>query len=486
MVIKTYLDKVNTIIKDSSLNTGLNPISELIYGANLTRMLIHFNLDDVKTTLEQNGVFDLSNVKHILKMTNCGTIEKKCLFDTQDSMVTEGIKLRSSSFDLIFFLIPQEWDEGKGFDYNLTYFNQGYNFSQCCSLPTDTSKLISTDGCNWFQARNGYKWDEEGVYDNQTLSIEYDNFSSESGSTIIIARQHFDKGAENISVDISDVVNKFIKGDLMNYGIGVAYTPMTELNEDINENYISFFTNYTNSFFEPFLETSYDDTILDDRNNFILNKKNRLYLYANIGGILTNLDELPTCEINGILMDVKQASEGVYYVELMLSSNDYQDNIMLYDLWSNIKYKGITLNNVELDFVTKSPSIYFNIGNNIQSTVHFKPLLSGIQYNEKILRGDRRKINVVSKQEYQRNIASIVDDMEYRLYVKDGEREITVIEYQKIHRTFNENYFIIDTKMLVPQKYYIDVKYKYNLENIINKNCLSFEIINDVSQKYFS
>ena len=58
-----------------------------------------------------------------------------------------------------------------------------------------------------------YNWDEEGVYSNETLSKEYDKFSSDCGSSIIIGRQHFDIGNENIKLDITDIFNKFITGE---------------------------------------------------------------------------------------------------------------------------------------------------------------------------------------------------------------------------------------------------------------------------------
>jgi hypothetical protein len=59
------------------------------------------------------------------------------------------------------------------------------------------------------------------------------------------------------------------------------------------------FTNNTQTFYEPYIETKYDNHIIDDRNNFILDKLNKLYLYVNVGGNPTNLDALPTVIING-------------------------------------------------------------------------------------------------------------------------------------------------------------------------------------------
>ena len=36
------------------------------------------------------------------------------------------MRKRASSFDLIFFLIPKEWDKGKGFDYSRLEFLEDF------------------------------------------------------------------------------------------------------------------------------------------------------------------------------------------------------------------------------------------------------------------------------------------------------------------------------------------------------------------------
>ena len=114
--------------------------------------------------------------------------------------------------------------------------------------------------------------------------------------------------------------------------------------------YVGFFTQHTNSFFEPYVETRYDEYIKDDRTNFYLDKDNKLYFYASVSGSNVNLDELPTCTIEGCQKAVKQASKGIYYIDINLSSEDYEEDVMLYDIWDNIKYKGKQFNSeIELD-----------------------------------------------------------------------------------------------------------------------------------------
>lgn len=365
----------------------------------------------------------------------------------------------------------------------MNYFNQGLYRVNGANLQ-DTKKLVSTDGANWYQAKNGYKWKEEGIYSNNRLSIEYDNFSSDLGSSIIIGRQHFDIGSENIKLDITDIFNKFISGELQNYGIGIAYTPMTELTEEREhvERYTGFFTHKTNSFFEPYVETVYDDVISDDRSRFILDKDNKLYLYCNIGGNLVDLDELPICSVDDVEYKVKRFSRGIYYIDIHVSSSEFKPHTMLYDVWDNIKHHGVKFGAVEMDFTLYPNTSFFNFGNKIEQNDKIVPFTYGIQPSEKIKRGDIRKVNVLARTKYSKNQAQLVDKIYYRMYIKDGNREVEIFPYEQINKTFDENYFIIDTNILIPNRYYIDIKTEYNREVIVNENVLQFDIVSELEK----
>ena len=54
MVFKTYIEKANTIISGSKINTGLNPIQELVYGRDtiVSRALIYFDHTKVKKLID--------------------------------------------------------------------------------------------------------------------------------------------------------------------------------------------------------------------------------------------------------------------------------------------------------------------------------------------------------------------------------------------------------------------------------------------------
>lgn len=474
IVTHTFLSKSNTIIKDSNASVGLNPVIELNYGKMLTRALIYFDHIKVQKLVEDKTYPDISKLKHVLKMKNCGSVNDREIHKIFLDSNGEYHKQRASSFDLIYFLIPNHWDEGKGFDY-------------VQDLNIRNHRAYTSSGSNWYNYQTYCKWDNEGIYTTDKLSTELDLFTSQDGnkSSIIIGYQHFDKGNEPIEFDITEVFNKFITGELCNYGIGIAFSPQYENAQTDLTQYVGFFSPHTHSFYEPYVETTYDETISDDRSDFYLDKPNRLYFYSIVGSKYVNLDEMPTCTIESVLYDVKQATKGVYYIDLTLNSSDYSDNQMLYDIWGNIKYNGRTFNDVELEFVTKLPNNYFQFGiPTYIEEIKSIPTVYGIKQKETIKRGDIRKIRVDCRIPYTTNQDRRNNAIYYRLYTLSSERQMDVIDWQRVERGYNENFFLINTNELLPSRYYIDLKVQDNSEVFNYQNILEFDIADNITEYY--
>lgn len=468
MINRTYIDKATTIIKNSEFNFGLNPIAELNYGKTISRALIHFNIDFLRKKVEDKTYTDITKLKHIIKLTNCGSIDVNSINKKIPSSDLKGVKERATSFEVILFLIPQEWDAGRGFDNGADFWLNG-------------KPSVSKHGCNWYQSMDGYYWNEEGVYSNTTLSHEYDKFSQGEDS-IVIGRQHFDFGNENFEIDITNTVNKFINGEIENYGIGLAFSPMLEDSVIDMTQYVGFFTNKTNTFFEPFLETIYNEYISDDRAEFYIGKTNRLYLYTYMGGNLDNLDNLPTCIINEKVYDVKQATKGVYYAEITFKTGEVIPNSILYDMWSNLAYNGEKLDDVEMEFVALPSKNYFRIGENAIEPKILIPTISGINDNENLVQGDKRIVRIDFRKQYTSDKRDLIENAEYRLFVKDGKREVDVITFNPIEKMYLYNFFIINTSELIPNTYYVDIKVNYGHEIRIYKEKLRFNIISNVTE----
>jgi hypothetical protein len=85
---------------------------------------------------------------------------------------------------------------------------------------------------------------------------------------------------------------------------------------------------------------------------------------------------------------------------------------------------------------------------------------------------------------FETNKIELIDNAEYRIYVKDGEREIDIFNYQPIEKGFLNYFFVIHTEDLIPNKYFIDIKVKIGREIKYYKEILKFKIVDNVTNRY--
>jgi hypothetical protein len=462
MVKRTFFDRNNTIIYNNVTNTGRNPVAELFYGGRdaenkYSRFLFYFDETNLKE-LHTGGTYtDLSKLKHTLRLTNTGSFDKELMGKT----TCDG-KDRACSFDLILFPIGQTWDEGVGYDYDACSIFIGGDATSTSICPS-----------NWVEAQTNISWSGgNGTYTGSTTA---------KTKTI-----HFEQGNENIELDISDIVNGYLTGGT-NHGLGLAFTRSLELTETGSYQYVGFFTRHTQTFYEPHVETVYDCHITDDRANFYLDKPNKLYLYVNAGGEPTNLDVNPSVQIidnNGAVFssitsnDVTHVTKGVYCVEVIVpTTSTYTDCYLFNDIWGGITIGGVARPDIEMDFALVDSNKYYNIGNNDTMPQKYGFNVSGIRRDERIKRGDIRRVQVTARIPYTTNQTALIDGLQYRLYVKEGRNEYTVIDFQDVERSFNHNYFLLDTESLIPNTYYLDIKVSSNNEITTIKDTLSFDIV---------
>jgi hypothetical protein len=392
-------------------------------------------------------------------MTNSSFFDR----DLQAQKLLDG-KQRTSSFNLVLFRVNKLWDEGCGYDYQRF---MGLH-------PSDDITFVES-ASNWINATTTVAWDEPGVY-------------SGSPSGVTVTTQHFDKGNENIEMDITNEVNSLITGGTTNYGYGIAFERDLETKEVVPSQYVGFFTRHTQTYYEPFVETSYNNPIRDDRKNFYRGKTNRLYLYTNLGGEPTNLDSKPSVVVkdgNGTLFssftsnDVVQQTKGVYYIELFVPITS-SDCTIFTDTWSDIVINGINRPDVTLQFEIKDDTEYYNFGDSESLPIEYTFNLSGIRRDEKIKRGDQRKVFVNARIPYTVNETSVIDGLQYRLWIREGNTEVNVIDWTDVNKSYLKNYFILDTSWMIPNEYYIDIKLTSNQLVKTYTNTLKFNIVNQV------
>jgi hypothetical protein len=151
---------------------------------------------------------------------------------------------------------------------------------------------------------------------------------------------------------------------------------------------------------------------------------------------------------------------------------------MYSDVWSNVTINGITRPDISLYFTMKNSMGYYNVGDTNPTPKSISVTISGIQNNEKIKRGDIRKIFVTPKIPYTVNQTQVIDNMKYRIYTLEGTSELTSIDYTPVEMTNPNAYFLLDSMSFLSGTYYLDVLVESNLEVTTLKNVSKFIIIN--------
>ena len=450
MNIKTYIKEISTISSKTKYNTSQNPVCDLFFGDGFSRVILKINLEAIRGVYNDELNKDPSNLKHTLKMTNTSGLQQ---IPTRH-VISSGVVLlkeRASVFKLKLYEIPStsNWASGVGNDFS----SDGLTLKDV---------NLSDKGVTWFNSDTNKPWGTSGVID--------DNLEA-------ITEQIFTTGDEDIEFDITDSINTLLGGKEQFVSYIICFDKEIENSYEETPQYVGFFTGKSNTFFKPYLESTANVTIVDDRNHFYLDKVNRLYFYSIIGGKYTNLVETPTCTIDGVeLEDVKNPSKGVYYVELLLSSDEHEEGCMYYDEWVNIKYNNKELKPVTLDFVTKSSQEYFNFTNTVENK-RYVPQVYGINHGQDVSNTEKLKLYVNPRVEYTTKQIDNITDMEYRLYVKEGNKKITVIDYTPINRTSNGNFFVLRTMDLLPNNYHIDIRISSFDEIILHENRFEFKVV---------
>jgi hypothetical protein len=499
-ILRSYIDKNNTIISNSYVNTGRNPVIELNFGASdyvvpnygFTRFIFDLDLALLRENIT-SGVISTgctSAMTHTLKMTNTSSFDNELL-----NSFMSNERRRATSFDLILFRIPQasgttgpaqQWDEGVGYDYNDFNLAQNSAIGGSAPLTYVDSRAYSTRPSNWFQTSTISNWSQPGIYNNKNEGTV--NYSG-ANSIHIVARQHFELGNEDVNMDMSAEINGILNGSITGVtGWGLAYLPQIENLTGLTESYsVAFFSRQTQTFYQPYMLTNYDDIIKDDRNVFLKNQENKLFLYVYQNGDLVNLDSDPYVKIedrNGDAVSGMSSlntclrTKGVYEVVVPNGFTTQPTPCSFYDVWSGLTINGQSLPNVTNQFTLLPYSSGIQIGSVSQDPTKFGFDFYGILQNEQILNSDIRKVGVTIKKAYTGQVPLQNISAFYRVYVREGTTEVQVQDWTPINRTPNEYYFIFDMRDKIPNQYYIDIQVNTSGEKDTYKKQLTFNIVN--------
>ena len=454
---RSYFEKNNTIIRygstGSQVNTAKNPNTEIFYGSGFSKFIFKLDLTGLQNKISTGVKVLNENTRHNLRLTNT-------IFGDEDLLgALRGTgRQRAVAFDLVLFRIPEFWDEGVGFDYE-----EAYDY-------THGNLTFDVRPSNWNDRTSLSGWTEAGIY-------------ATSGDTITTI--HFDNGDENIDVDITDYINGILSGDT-DYGLGLAFDYGYQHVTSDTDQSVSFFTKYTQTFWEPHLETVFDDTIDDNRDNFVIDIERNLYLYVDYMGNRYDLDNDPTVDIldynqNPIEtltgLTATKIRKGVYKVTFGLSGHLCDGKRFYYDKWCDLNIQTVPIDCVTQKFVPKPFDAFFNIGTNEDDASDYVIQFEGLKMNEKIKRGSTRKIVATFRSISQQN-GVLLDEVYYRIYVKEGRTQVNVFEWTEMDRT-NENSFLLDTSYMIPREYHVEIKARINSEDVFYRDEIKFEIVSE-------
>lgn len=500
-IYRSYFSRNNTLISDLYTNTGRNPVVELNFGSSnlvvpnygFTRFIFDLDLDGLDEMIADKVISTgcTSAMTHTLMMTNTSSFDDDLLNTSMSNA-----RKRATSFDLILFRIPkysgttgspQLWDEGVGYDYNDFGTTKNGIAGQQSALEQLNNKSFSLRPSNWYQTTTVTDWSNEGIYDNRNslTGLTGLNYSA----LTIVDEQHFEFGNEDIQFDMTNEINSILDGSLTGVtGWGIAYKPDIENITGLTDSYsVGFFGRHTQTFYQPYLLTEYNDLIQDDRNVFLKNQTNKLYLYVYQNGDFVNLDSLPgvniedqngTAVAGGEGLSTCQVTKGVYEVTVPNIFTAQPTPCLFYDVWTGLTVNGQSLPNVTNQFILQAYTAGINIGSTSREPEKFGFSFYGILQNEKILNTEIRKVGIVAKKQWtsQQLLQNI--DIYYRIYVREGTTEVQVQNWTPVNRTPNEYYFIFDMRDKIPNEYFVDIRVNTSGEKDIYKDTLQFQIVN--------
>jgi hypothetical protein len=290
-------------------------------------------------------------------------------------------------------------------------------------------------------------------------------------------------------MDMTNEINGVLNGSITGVtGWGLAYLPQIENITGLTDSYsVAFFSRHTQTFYQPYLLTNYNDLIQDDRLQFLKNQENKLFLYVYQNGDLVNLDSTPYVRIedrNGDAISGMASistclrTKGVYEVVVPNGFSNYPTPCLFYDVWSGLTINGQSIPNVTNQFTLLPYTSGIQIGAVSKDPEVYGFNFYGILQNEKILNSDIRKVGVTIKKAYTGQQVLLDVSSFYRVYVMEGTTEVLVQDWTPVNRTPNEYYFIFDMRDKIPNQYYVDIQVNTSGEKDTYKRQLTFSIVN--------
>jgi hypothetical protein len=208
---------------------------------------------------------------------------------------------------------------------SVSWYLNLYNSRHTKTLPDNFTLEVQALSSSW---QEGYGVDME-EYVDQTYDVEGANWVNRSGSTAWSSAgagnllsggtqtYTFTGGTENMSIDISDIVEKWIGESWSNNGLRVKLVAAQEDSTARSYYTKTFYSRHTTKhFFRPNIEARWDSSLKDDSGNFYASSslaptadnQNTIFLYNSVRGKLVNIPGVSTA---AIYVNLYQSTDGV-------------------------------------------------------------------------------------------------------------------------------------------------------------------------------
>ena len=289
----------NLVTRGTGSNMGLADSLEVFHiyaqeasaSHELSRILVQFPVvtADATTTIQADRASGLlpasGSVDFYLKLSN----------------VTHTHTL-PRNYTLVVSPVSQSWQEGRGVDMD-EYSDLTYDGI----------------GSNWINASSGTVWsniDGTTLEGGSYLSASWNGAPTDDYNEFNYRVDIENKGAEDVEVKITGLVEKWLAGDYSNYGVGVFLTGSQESGSQ--SYYTKKFSARDSEYFfsRPIIEARWDSTTKDNRANFVVSSSNlsaadnlnTIYLYNYYRGQPKNIANLGTD--NKIFVNIYTSASG--------------------------------------------------------------------------------------------------------------------------------------------------------------------------------
>jgi hypothetical protein len=450
---RSYFEKQATLINNNPTNNSRNPVAEIcfgggnsVYNKKNSRYIFKVDLSSLESKISKKEIDINQFQSHKLHLKNVINLASNLIAgDFLDNK-------RASGVEVVLYELPEEFTEGTGYEY---LYNT--NFS--------TPVNAALNAPNWEYRANNIKWKEKGSFIK---------------SPAIIGRQILVMGNEDLSFDVTHYINCVLRDGKPNNGFGIAFAPEIEKTVDDTQYCITFFSKYTNTYFEPFLETEYNQVLNENRARFYLDELNELCLVANKD--IDFVEQVDIYDMNDDLVksftgdDIIKVRNNAYKVNLEVSSDIYPDSVNFRDVWF---YSVNGRNKSHVQTFTLAERDLFDDNSSLQGK-EFWFSFSGIKQNDVIsAKAGNKIISVNTKRLYNSSIIlqPDLDGLEYRIYTTQGKEQLEVVPYTRVDKSSNNYSFMVDFSWFIPHHYCMELRIKQNNTEYKSNQVINFRVV---------